>query len=93
MINVGGQKVAPVEVESVLLDMPGVEEISVSAAPNPLAGQIVTARARLSTQETLREFKNRMRRHCRCLLPPHAIPVKVQLVSEPLVTDRLKRQR
>ena len=93
VINVGGQKVAPVEVESTLLDMPGVQEAAVRPAAHPLTGQVVAARVRLASDESLREFKTRMRRHCRQRLPGHAIPVKLELVSTPLVTNRVKRSR
>ncbi len=93
VINVGGQKVAPVEVESALLDMPGVQEVAVRPISHPLTGQVVAARVRLTGGESLRDFKTRMRRHCRGRLPTHAIPVKLDLVDTPLVTDRLKRLR
>ncbi len=93
VINVGGQKVAPVEVESVLLEMPGVQDAAVRPLAHPLTGQVVAARVRLTHGESLREFKTRMRRHCHQRLPPHAIPVKLELADAPLVTDRFKRLR
>ncbi len=93
VINVGGQKVAPVEVESVLLEMPEVEEAAVGPIQNPLMGQVVGARIRLTSEESIQDFKIRMRRHCRGRLPNYAIPVKLELTRQPLVTDRLKRRR
>jgi acyl-coenzyme A synthetase/AMP-(fatty) acid ligase len=93
VINVGGHKVAPVVVESALLDMPGVQEAAVRSIAHPVMGQVVAARVRLVETESLREFKTRMRRHCRQLLPPHAIPIKLELTETPLVTERLKRSR
>lgn len=93
VINVGGQKVAPVEVESVLLEMPEVEEAAVGAIEHALMGQVVGARVRLTSEESIREFKIKMRRHCRGRLPNYAIPAKLELTRQPLVTDRLKRRR
>ncbi len=93
VINVGGQKVAPVEVESALLEMTGVQEAAVRPAEHTLTGQVVAARVRLTSGESLREFKSRMRHHCRGRLPAHAVPVKLDLMQDPLVTDRLKRLR
>src|SRR5919106_3948228 len=61
IINVGGEKVYPAEVESVLQSMDGVAEITVCGEKNPITGQMVTARVRLTTGETLPEFRKRMR--------------------------------
>ena len=44
MINVGGEKVYPAEVESVLQLMDGVEEVMVNGEENAITGQIVRAK-------------------------------------------------
>ncbi len=90
MINVGGQKVFPAEVESVLLRMPGVEEVSARGEPHPITGQIVSATVRLKNDESLRDFKTRMRVFCRDQLPAFAIPSKVQITQEKLHSERFK---
>src|SRR5258705_5208135 len=64
IINVGGEKVYPAEVESVLQCMEGVRDIIVSAEANPITGQIVAAKVRLGTGETLSAFRKRMRLFC-----------------------------
>lgn len=43
MINVGGVKVIPEEVEALLLEHPNVRDVLVSGTPNPLTGQAVAA--------------------------------------------------
>ncbi|MCG8378803.1 MAG: fatty acid--CoA ligase family protein, partial [Proteobacteria bacterium] len=43
LINVGGEKVFPAEVESVIQTMEGVEEVVVAGEANPLTGNIVVA--------------------------------------------------
>ncbi|QDV43249.1 Long-chain-fatty-acid--CoA ligase FadD13 [Stieleria neptunia] len=92
-INVGGTKVSPVEVESVLLEMPCVCEAAVSGMAHPLMGQIAKATVRLNDGSTLGEFKSQMRKFCKDRLPPEAIPVKVSLAKTSMVTDRFKRAR
>jgi acyl-coenzyme A synthetase/AMP-(fatty) acid ligase len=92
-INVGGTKVSPTEVESALLEMPQVCEASVSGMKHPLMGQVVRATVRLNDSCTVAEFKSAMREHCKDRLPQEAIPVKVSLASDPLVTERFKRRR
>ncbi len=93
IINVGGEKVYPAEVESVLQEMDGVEDVVVSAAPNPLTGQIVQARVRLKTEESVGEFRKRMRRFCQARLPKYKTPQKVVLVTEEIHGERFKKMR
>jgi acyl-CoA synthetase (AMP-forming)/AMP-acid ligase II len=93
LINVGGEKVYPAEVESVLQLMPGVEEAVVSGAPHALTGQVVFARVKLSSGESLPEFRRRMHAFCRERLARYKIPQKVELAAEPLHGERSKRLR
>ena len=93
LINVGGEKVYPVEVESVLQAMEGVENVAVKGESNPITGQIVSARVKLRTDETVSEFRNRMFAYCRERLPRFKIPQKVFLVSENIHGDRFKKMR
>ena len=93
LINVGGEKVYPAEVESVLPLKEGVEEVSVRGEKHPMTGQIVAARIRLSTQESLKEFKGRMFEYCRSKLDRFKIPQKVTLVENSLHGQRYKKLR
>lgn len=93
IVNVGGSKVYPAAVESVLLEMSGVEDAIVRGEPHALTGQIVAATVRLSTDETIADFRVRMRQHCRDRLPSFAIPAKVRLSQEALYNQRFKRLR
>jgi acyl-coenzyme A synthetase/AMP-(fatty) acid ligase len=93
LISVGGEKVYPAEVESVLLAIPGVEDAAIVGEPHPITGAIVTARVKLSSGESLAEFRTRMRGHCRDRLEPFKIPQKVVLVDEPLGGERFKKVR
>ena len=93
IINVGGQKVYPAEVESVLLEMDNVQDVAVRGEPNPLIGRCVVARVKLRQPELPLEFKARMRRHCLGLLAPYMVPVKVELADGELHNARGKRVR
>lgn len=93
LINVGGQKVVPVEVENVLEQLEGVEEAVVSAEPSPLTGQIVRATVRLSRPEPLNEFRRRLRHHCRERLPRYMVPQRIVLSDRPLRSERHKKHR
>lgn len=93
IINVGGEKVYPVEVESVLLQMDGVEDAIVIGKPNPITGQMVEAHIKLLTDETLPEFRQRMLTFCRDRLSRFKIPQKVILVDDALHSERFKKLR
>jgi acyl-coenzyme A synthetase/AMP-(fatty) acid ligase len=83
VVNVGGQKVHPEEVEAVLNQHPDVQMSLVSARPNPITGAIVVARVvaaqRPSSNSALR-LEDDIRAFCRGRLPPHMIPASVRLV-------------
>jgi acyl-CoA synthetase (AMP-forming)/AMP-acid ligase II len=93
IINVGGQKVYPAEVESTLLEMDHVADVTVRGERNPLLGQCVVARVNLNQPESAPEFKLRMRKHCQGRLAPYMVPVKVEIVTEEQYNVRGKRLR
>ena len=93
IINVGGSKVYPADVENVVLEMEGVVDVTVAGESNAITGQAVSARVRLDHQESPSSFKNRLREFCRDKLPRYAIPVRVDLSDQPLHSERFKRLR
>ncbi|HUN05294.1 MAG TPA: fatty acid--CoA ligase family protein [Aggregatilineales bacterium] len=93
IINVGGEKVYPAEVESVILQMDGVEDAIVTGAENPIIGKIVQLQVRISTGETLSEFRSRMGVFCQGRLERFKIPQKVTLVTDDLHSERFKKLR
>lgn len=93
IINVGGEKVYPAEVESVVLDMDGVEDVAVYSIPHSITGMIVAADVKLTTDETLQEFKVRLRNHCAKFLQPYKIPRKITLIDNYTHNARFKRMR
>jgi len=93
IINVGGQKVYPSEVESVLLQMENVKDAVVFGEANPITGNIVAARINLFEPEDTREFRKRMHIYCREKLASYKIPVKVEISDQNSYNERYKRMR
>jgi long-chain acyl-CoA synthetase len=93
IINVGGEKVYPAEVESVIHELDNVAEVTVFAEKNPILGNIVCARVRLIKQEEIKLFTNRLKTYCKTRLQNFKIPIKVMLVDEIQITDRFKKKR
>jgi acyl-coenzyme A synthetase/AMP-(fatty) acid ligase len=91
MINVGGEKLMPAEVESVVLSIPGVTDCRVRGESHPLTGQtvvvdVVTAAA---DHEALRAA---IRSACRERLARHKTPTRVTFVSS-VSGERMKKTR
>ena len=93
IINVGGNKVYPAEVEDALLALDGVGDAEVHGEPNAITGQVVAARVTLPGGETLAAFKVRMRQALRERLPAWKIPAKVLLAEGALHSARFKKVR
>lgn len=93
LINVGGQKVYPAEVEDVILTMENIRDVAVYSEKNPLLGQIVVAKVSLKNDEPLSELKTRIRTHCSTRLASFKVPTKVVITDEDLHTSRQKKTR
>jgi acyl-CoA synthetase (AMP-forming)/AMP-acid ligase II len=93
LINVGGQKVYPAEVENLLLQLDNVEEVAVFGKAHPMMGQIVAARFNLKEPEPLDLFKRRMNAFARERLAKYQIPVFVELADKSQFGARFKKLR
>lgn len=93
LINVGGEKVYPSEIESVIQEMPNVAEVRIYGEKSPIMGMIVVAKLRLFEVEDKKEFTTRLKAHCRNRLASYKIPVKIIIDNELQYGDRLKKTR
>lgn len=93
LINVGGEKFFPIEVESVLQQLDHVLDVCVSKIKDPIVGQVVSATFRLKYEERRDQFRRRLLEFCRDRLSLAKVPVKIFLTTEPLHGDRLKKLR
>lgn len=93
LINVGGQKVFPAEVEGILLQCTLVEDAVVYGQRHPVTGKIVCADVRLRGTHDETEACRALKRFCAARLEPFKVPVKFHFVEGGLYSDRLKRLR
>lgn len=93
MISVGGEKVHPAEIESVLLEIPNIRDVLVSGKSSPVTGQIVTARVQLVEPEPEKQVRRRVFEYCRSRLPRYRIPVIVTVSEDGFVSNRFKKLR
>ena len=93
IINVGGQKVYPAEVESVLMEMENVKDATVRGKKNPITGNFVVAKIFLNKSEEPSMLKKRVRNFCKERLENYKIPVKIEIADEVQYTGRFKKVR
>ena len=93
LINVGGEKVYPAEVESVIQEMDNVAEVTVYGEKNPITGNIVCAKVTLLNKENWKDFVLELKQYCRKRLQNYKVPVKVMIVDEKQHSDRFKKMR
>lgn len=93
IINVGGEKVYPAEVESVILEIDNVSEVRVYGQKNPIVGNIVCANVRLKKNVDHKLFISRLKKYCRQKIQNYKIPVKVKIDEKKQYSDRYKKKR
>jgi acyl-CoA synthetase (AMP-forming)/AMP-acid ligase II len=93
LINVGGEKVYPAEVESVILEMSNVAEVTVFSEKNAIVGNIVCAKVRLIEEENQRDFISRLKIYCKGKLSQFMIPVRIIIDNTPQFNERFKKTR
>lgn len=93
LINIGGEKVYPAEVESILLEVKGVKDAIVGKESNPILGNIVVAKISIDSEEDKKEIKKNIQKYCKENLEKYKRPVKIEFQTETFNTDRFKRKR
>ncbi|MEO6540428.1 MAG: fatty acid--CoA ligase family protein [Ferruginibacter sp.] len=93
LINVGGEKVFPQEVENVILEDERVIDVLVYGESNRLTGKIVCAKVKYNSTEPPAEIIKRIKTHCRAVLQSFKVPVKIELVDDTFESGRFKKTR
>jgi acyl-CoA synthetase (AMP-forming)/AMP-acid ligase II len=89
LINRGGEKISPVEVDAALLSHPAVAEAASFGAPDQKYGEEVCAAVILKAQVTASELQD----HCRNQLADFKVPKTIHIVSQMPKTATGKIQR
>jgi acyl-coenzyme A synthetase/AMP-(fatty) acid ligase len=93
LINVGGDKVYPQEVENVISACKNVAEVTVYGEKNPFTGSFVCAKIRPARAEKVDSLIARVKNHCRKHLPPFKVPVRIIISEEKQHGHRFKKKR
>jgi len=93
VINVGGEKVLPSEVESILFQMPSIKDCIVFGESNPITGQMVVAKVLYNETLKISEIKKLVVGFCKNKLERYKIPAKIILMRESEFSERFKKKR
>ncbi|MCA1591086.1 MAG: fatty acid--CoA ligase family protein [Acidobacteria bacterium] len=96
IINVGGEKVYPAEVENVIQELDSVAEVTVYGEKNLITGNIVCASVTPAFElddSRRKEFVGQIKQHCRQKLQNYKVPVRIEVVRDAQHTERFKKAR
>ena len=93
IINVGGDKVYPQEVENLILGFENVLEVTVFGEKHVMMGNIVCAKVSLKSPEDHKEAIKRIKNQCKMNLQSFKVPVKIIIEEGPMFNDRYKKTR
>lgn len=93
LINVGGQKVYPAEVEDVILALENIDDVVVVGERHALLGQIVVAKVVVRAPEAADVLRLRIRKACLAKLAAFKVPAKVEFLEKEIYSARFKKLR
>lgn len=93
IINVGGEKVFPAEVESIIIQVESVQDCIVKSEKNVITGQMVCADVVLKEGFDFKEEKQKIKNICKNKLDSYKVPVRITQIKSILYTDRFKKNR
>ncbi len=93
LINVGGEKVTPSEVESILMEIPEVADCLVYGEENAITGQNVAAKLIPQAKLDPKQLKRQIKKYCRERLSGYKVPARIQITSSADYSKRFKKIR
>lgn len=93
MINVGGEKVYPAEIENTILEIEFVKDCIVYGAENIITGQTVYADVVIRSELDADFARKEIRAYCLSILSRYKVPSRVKIVDELNYSGRFKKLR
>ena len=93
IINIGGEKVFPTEVENVIQTFDNVAEVVVYGEKNNIIGNIVCADVSLVSKKDEKQFIVGLKKFCLRHLQPYKVPIKINIVDQLSLSERFKKVR
>ena len=93
LINIGGKKALPSEIENVIMELENIADCVVYGEKNAITGQSVSCDVVLKSDMAKDELKKLIRSTCASKLERYKIPSKINVVEKIAFTNRFKKVR
>ena len=93
VINVGGLKVLPSEVENIINQVDGVVDSTVFSKQNSITGEVVCAEIVIGKDFNVKEIKSKIKAFCKQELDSYKVPVKILILEDVRMNYRFKKRR
>ena len=94
LINVGGEKVFPAEIESVISEIPDIYDVTVCGKPNVVMGSVVMAYVKASEESNKEYLIKKIRNHCKKRLDAsYKVPAVIKISNKDHHSERFKKMR
>lgn len=92
IINVGGLKVFPAEVENIISQLEWIDDCTVYGVSSPITGQVVHARVVTRRNESKSTLRKEIKSHCIKLIESFKVPVKILFEEKINYSARFKKR-
>jgi long-chain acyl-CoA synthetase len=92
-INVAGRKFFPTELESLIMDLEGIADVTICRQKNSLIGDVIIAEILLAAQEEEAAFFARFKKFSEARIPYFMNPHRITLTTDSPENPRFKKNR
>lgn len=93
LINIGGRKFFPIEIEDIFRRMDDVSDVTITAEKNEMIGSVITATIVIPSERDESEFRKAYKQFCEKNLVSYMHPHRLKIVKDTTLTPRLKKMR
>ncbi len=93
LINIGGRKFYPIELENLLMNISGVQDVTILSEKNEMIGSVITAVFVLNRETDEAEFRKNYKSYCRDHIVSYMHPHKIRLEKDLTLAPRMKKMR
>ena len=92
IINVGGEKVLPIEIETIILELPYIIDCTAYGKDNVITGQVVAVKVVIKNKDfDVKQIKKEIKVHCKKQLERYKVPAEIIINNKLTYSSRFKK--